>query len=97
MQTTVIFKTDKKLKASAQATAKRMGIPFSAVMNRFMKEFVERKIITFDERPPLKPTPYLARILRQQEKDFKEGKNVTVSNSLEELKAHFEKLRKNPK
>ena len=75
MQTTVIFKTDKKLKVSAQETAKRMGIPFSAVMNRLVKEFVERKVITFDERPSLKPTPYLARILRQQEKDLKSGKN----------------------
>ncbi len=91
MQTTVIFKSDKKLKAEAQATAKRMGIPFSAVMNRLMEEFIERKMITFDQRPPLKPTPYLARILRQQEKDFKEGKNVKVYNSLEEMKADFEK------
>ena len=73
MQTTVIFKADKKLKDEARAAAKRMGIPFSAVMNRLMKEFVERKVITFDERQPLKPTPYLARILRQNEKDLKAG------------------------
>lgn len=84
MQTTVIFKADKKLKAAAQATAKRMGIPFSAVMNRLMEEFIQRKVITFDDRPPLKPTPYLARLLRQQEKDIKAGKNFKVFNSVEE-------------
>ncbi len=71
--TTVLFKTDKKLKAQAQATAKKMGIPFSAAMNRLMQEFVERQHITFDTKP-LIPTPYLERILKQGEKNLKEGK-----------------------
>ncbi|MEK7106774.1 MAG: type II toxin-antitoxin system RelB/DinJ family antitoxin [Patescibacteria group bacterium] len=47
MQTTVMFKTDKKLKAAAQATAKRMGIPFSAVLNQFLRDIVARKEILF--------------------------------------------------
>jgi antitoxin component of RelBE/YafQ-DinJ toxin-antitoxin module len=47
MQTTVIFKADKKLKERAQQTAKSFGIPFSAVLNELMKDFVERQEITF--------------------------------------------------
>lgn len=47
MQTTVIFKADKKLKEAAQLTAKRLGVPFSAVMNEYMREFVNKKEITF--------------------------------------------------
>lgn len=47
MQTTVMFKTDKKLKEAAQKTAKRLGIPFSAVLNESMREFVQKKEITF--------------------------------------------------
>lgn len=86
MTTTVLFKTDKKLKAKAQAAAKRMGIPFSAVMNRMMQEFVERKEITFSEKP-LTPTPYLRRLLEQGEKDLKTGKNIKRFNSLEALMA----------
>lgn len=84
--TTVLFKTDKKLKAQAQATAKKMGIPFSAAMNRLMQEFVERQTITFDTKP-LVPTPYLRRLLIQGEKDLKSSKNIKKFNSLEELMA----------
>jgi len=47
MQTTVMFKTDKKLKEAAQKTAKALGIPFSAMLNESMREFVRRREITF--------------------------------------------------
>lgn len=62
MQTTVIFKTDKKLKQAAQATAKRMGIPFSAVMNGFLEDFVERQEITFFGNSPTR-TAHFQRIV----------------------------------
>ena len=84
MQTTVIFKTDKKRKEAAQRTAKKMGIPFSAVMNRLMDQFIEKRRITFSEES-YKPTPYLKRLLIQGEKDLKTGKNIKTFNSLEEL------------
>ena len=47
MQTTIMFKTDKKLKEAAQKTARNMGIPFSAVMNQYMRDFVEKTNVTF--------------------------------------------------
>lgn len=47
MQTTVMFKTDKKLKEAAQATAKKMGVPFSAVLNQSLRDIVARKEILF--------------------------------------------------
>ena len=82
--TTVLFKTDKKLKEAAQKTAKKMGIPFSVVLNRMMHEFVERQSITFDTKP-LTPTPYLRLILEQGEKDLKTGKNIKTFDSVDEL------------
>jgi antitoxin component of RelBE/YafQ-DinJ toxin-antitoxin module len=51
MQTTVIFKTDKKLKEAAQRTAKKIGIPFSAVLNGYMKQFIEEQEITLSAKP----------------------------------------------
>lgn len=90
MKTTVMFKTNKKLKEAAQKTAKKMGIPFSAVMNEYMREFVERKSIMFSSEQ-YKPTSYLKRILIQGEKDLKEGKNIKTYDSLEELRAAIEK------
>ena len=90
MQTTVMFKTDKKRKETAQKIAKNMGIPFSAVMNRLMDEFIEEKQITFSEQS-YEPTPYLKRLLIQGEKDLKTGKNIKTFNSLEELMADLNK------
>ncbi|MBI2030182.1 hypothetical protein HYT05_01025 [Candidatus Kaiserbacteria bacterium] len=90
MQTTVIFKTDKKLKEAAQKTAKRMGIPFSAVMNGYMREFVARQEITFSAQT-YNPTPYLKRLLKQGEKDLASGKNIKVYANLEDLMAEIEK------
>ena len=78
-----MFKTDKKLKEAAQKTAKKMGIPFSAVMNRLLKEIVERQEITFSAQE-YEPTSYLKRILKQGEKDLKKGKNIERFNSVEE-------------
>lgn len=79
-----MFKTDKKLKEAAQKTAKRMGIPFSAALNRMMHEFVKKQEITFSTQE-YNPTPYLRRILEQGEKDLKAGKNIKYFNSVEEL------------
>ena len=89
MQTTVLFKTDKKLKEAAQKTAKTMGIPFSAVLNRLMSEFVEKQEISFSTEQ-YNPTPYLKRILDQGEKDLAAGRVKTYS-SLDELRAAIEK------
>lgn len=71
--TTVLFKTNKKLKAQVQQAAKRMGVPFSALLNNAMREIVEKQEATFSAKP-LIPTPYLRRILEQGEKNLKEGK-----------------------
>ena len=84
MQTTILFKTDKKLKEAAQRTAKSMGIPFSAILNRIMEQFVAQKEITFSTKP-LIPTPYLKRILDQGEKDLKTGRGIKRFNSVDAL------------
>ncbi len=90
MQTTILFKTDKKRKEKAQKIAKSMGLPFSIVMNRLMDKFIEQKHISFSEES-YEPTPYLKRLLIQGEKDLKTGKNIKTYNSLEELIAEIER------
>ena len=47
MQTTVMFKTDKKRKEAVQRIAREMGLSFSTVMNEYMREFIEKQEITF--------------------------------------------------
>ena len=89
MQTTIMFKTDKKLKEATQKMAKKMGIPFSAVMNQMLKEIVNREQITFSAQE-YEPTPYLKRLLIQGEKDLKTGKNIKTFSSIEDLMADLE-------
>ena len=50
MQTTVIFKTDKKLKEAAQRLCKQWGIPFSAVLNQFLRDIVEQGEMKFGKK-----------------------------------------------
>ena len=83
MQTTIMFKTDKKLKEAAQKTAKTMGIPLSAIMNEYMRDLVDRKRVSFSAEQ-YNPTPYLRKILDQGEKDLAEGK-VKYFDSIDEL------------
>ena len=78
-----MFKTDRKLKEAAQKTAKTMGIPFSAVMNEYLRDFVDKKRIDFSAET-YNPTPYLRKILDQGEKDLAAGK-VKYFDSLDEL------------
>jgi len=48
MTSTIIFRTDPKLKAEAQRIAKEMGLTLTAIINNFLKDFVKRKSINFD-------------------------------------------------
>ena len=60
-----------------------MGIPFSAVMNEYLRDFVDKKRIDFSAET-YNPTPYLRKILDQGEKDLAAGK-VKYFDSLDEL------------
>ncbi len=57
MQTTIMFKTDKKLKEAAQKTARSMGIPLSAVLNQGLRDLVANRIALFSERDVSKEKP----------------------------------------
>ncbi|MEK7601692.1 MAG: hypothetical protein AAB480_04135 [Patescibacteria group bacterium] len=50
MQTTIMFKTDKKRKEAVQKLAKKWGIPFSAIMNQLMRDFIERGGLDFGKK-----------------------------------------------
>ena len=79
-----MFKTDRKLKEAAQKTAKTMGIPFSAVMNEYLRDFVDKKRIDFSAET-YNPTPYLRKILDQGEKDLAAARLNTSIASMNSL------------
>lgn len=73
MKTVINIKADKEVKEQAVETARQIGLPLSAVMNAFLKQFIAEKQVTFSV--PLRPTKWLQKLLRETEEDWKKGKN----------------------
>ena len=94
MNTTVInIKTDKNLKKDAQTLAKNFGLPLSAVVNIYLREFVREKRIIFSE-PPM-PNAKTRKILDQALKDIKQGKNLAGPfKSAEEMDNFLDSIKK---
>jgi antitoxin component of RelBE/YafQ-DinJ toxin-antitoxin module len=73
MKTAVInFKTEAELKKKAQKKAESLGMSLSNVLNAYLRKFLRVKDVDFVEEE-LVPTPYLEKILRESEKEMKEG------------------------
>ncbi|MEK9167571.1 MAG: type II toxin-antitoxin system antitoxin, RelB/DinJ family [Patescibacteria group bacterium] len=73
MKTLLNVKVDKIIKDEAKKLAYELGLPLSTVVNGYLRQFIRDREIEFSA--PLKPTPYLKRIINQAEKDWQEGKN----------------------
>ncbi|OHA18088.1 MAG: hypothetical protein A2836_01715 [Candidatus Taylorbacteria bacterium RIFCSPHIGHO2_01_FULL_45_63] len=84
MKTMLNIKTEVSLKKRAKETAERIGLPLSAVINNYLKTFVEERQVTFSDR--LIPNKKTSALLRQTDKDIKAGKNlVGPFHSAEEM------------
>lgn len=84
MKTMLNIKTDADLKKKARETASRIGLPLSAVINNYLKTFVEERQVVFSER--LVPNKKTAALLRRIDKDVKAGRNlVGPFHSAEEM------------
>ena len=72
MATTMLnIKTDVKLKKAAQAQAKALGLPLSAILNNYLRTFVIDGRVTFEE--PLIPNKKTAKILDEAIRDIESG------------------------
>ncbi|OGK16293.1 hypothetical protein A2690_02825 [Candidatus Roizmanbacteria bacterium RIFCSPHIGHO2_01_FULL_39_12b] len=73
MKTAVInLKIDSELKKDVQKIAEDLGFSLSAIISSQLKQLVKTRTFTVDAKP-LKPTPYLKKILREAEEDEKKG------------------------
>lgn len=68
-------RTDRRLKKDAAKVAESLGFTLSSVVNAYLRRLVKTRRVDFAES--YEPTPYLARIIRQAEKDIKERKNLS--------------------
>lgn len=89
--TTLLFKTDKRLKEEAHAVVREMGIPLSAYLNAQLRELVNTRRVVFDA--PMMPNAKTARQLQRALEDIKAGKNVSGPfDSGKELDDHLMSL-----
>ncbi|MFA6554373.1 MAG: type II toxin-antitoxin system RelB/DinJ family antitoxin [Candidatus Paceibacterota bacterium] len=75
MKTVINIKADKEVKEEAVKIAGLMGLPLSTVVNAFLKKFIADQSVTFNV--PSKPSKNLQKIIKQSEKDLKNGKNLS--------------------
>jgi antitoxin component of RelBE/YafQ-DinJ toxin-antitoxin module len=75
MKTQLIVKTDKEVKIRAQKTAKELGLPLSALINAYLKEFIVTKEAHFYVQDELKPE--VKKRLDRLTKEAREGKNLS--------------------
>ncbi|MBI5147688.1 MAG: type II toxin-antitoxin system RelB/DinJ family antitoxin [Parcubacteria group bacterium] len=74
MKTIINIKADKEVKESAQRIAADMGLPLSAVINAYLKEFIRERAVRFSLEPQLRPE--VEKEIGQAIKDYKSGENI---------------------
>ncbi|MEY4747043.1 MAG: RelB antitoxin [Candidatus Parcubacteria bacterium] len=55
MNTTITFKTPKKLRDEAKKAAKELGIPLSTYMNAMLSQLVRERMVTLSAYPTPRP------------------------------------------
>ena len=81
------------MKSDAQKLAKNFGLPLSAIVNTYLREFVREKRIVFSE-PPM-PNAKTRKILDRAIADIKAGKNLAGPfESAEEMDNFLDSIKK---
>jgi addiction module RelB/DinJ family antitoxin len=80
--TTLLIKTDKKLKTDAQRLSKSLGIPLTTAVNAMLRGFVRDQKIVLDNEPRVKDEKMMAWKKAFEETDFSKEKRYT---SVEDL------------
>lgn len=87
----ILIKTDPKVKAKAQETAKELGFSLSSILNAFLKQFVKTKTVNFSAELPEEPNEYFKSQLKKARENRKAGKGSPLFTDDEAL------IKKNPK
>ena len=69
----MLIKTNKIIKRRAQVLAKEIGLPLSALVNNYLRNFIIERQATFYAPMPNKKT---IRAIEEARRDIKSGKNL---------------------
>jgi len=81
-KTTILIKTDKKIKTDAQKAAKEIGVPLATVLGMYLRKFAREKSIEFTA---LVPNAKTARMLRRSQKEYERGEYEGPFSNPEDL------------
>jgi len=90
MNTAIVnVKVDPKIKKQAQKVAQTLGFSLSSLINAYLRQFVRDRTVGFSD-VRLELTPYAKRMLKQTQKDFKDGNVQTFTP--DEYLAHLDTM-----
>lgn len=81
------IKTDADTKKELKALAAEFGTTITSLVNMLVKQTIRDRHITLNAT--LKPTPYLEKIIREAERDYKAGRNITRVTNKAELEEYL--------
>lgn len=86
------IKTDEQTKQQLKDFAAELGVTSTAFVNMVIRQALRdrRVVLTTD----LEPTPYLEKIMRQADADYKAGRNITHTKGSKGALAHLDGLMK---
>ncbi|MBI4262023.1 hypothetical protein HY624_00680 [Candidatus Uhrbacteria bacterium] len=90
MNTTVTFKTQKKLRDDAKKTAQTLGVPLTTVMNAMLRQFVRDRRLVLEDCPFPSHTPNAE--TRRAIRDVQHRKNLGKSMTFGEFETHVRSL-----
>lgn len=91
MSTTAIYiKTETTTKRQAQQIARDLGLSLSAIVNRFLKQFIKTKTVTFSANDEI-PNKQTIAIMKQAEKNLQKGNHSPLFRTGEEAVSWLEK------
>ena len=81
---------DEKTRRELKDFATQIGIPASSLVNAGIRQMLRSREVTFTTA--LEPTPYLQKIIKEAEADYKAGRNIRGPfDTAEEMIADLER------
>ncbi len=90
------IKADREVKVKAQKVAKKLGLPLSVIINRYLREFIRTEAVLFSLRDSLplgtpegELKPSVKRRLARIHRDIIAGKNTSPAFSSMDEAIHY--------
>lgn len=86
---TMNIRLDEETRQGLKDFAAHIGIPATSLVNASIKQMLRTGTVTFGHE--LTSTPYLQKIIKEAEADYKAGRNITTVKTDTKLRAFLRK------